>query len=182
VTAVGISPIAYENLPEILHAEFEPRVRRLGYLGEFFQYAAHQPEALLGFARFTEALRVALPAPVTELVALTVATFTGNRYERHQHERLCQANGLGRDWVAGVVALEPEQLDGQDRLVQRLVLALLADHGHGVDADLTAVVQALGQEAAVGILLLAGRYQAHSLVANALRIEPPVPSIFSEHQ
>lgn len=179
MTAVGISPIAYEDLPEVLRAEFQTRVERLGYLGEFFQFSAHQPEALLAFARFTEALRVALPAPVTELVALTVATVTGNRYERHQHERLCQATGVGREWVAGVVALEPEQLDGQDRLVQRLVLALLADRGHGVDTELAAVVEALGQETAVGILLLTGRYQAHSLVANALRIPPPVPSIFS---
>jgi alkylhydroperoxidase family enzyme len=150
----------------------------LGYLGEFFQYSAHQPEALLHFARFTEALRTALPAGVTELVALTVAGVTGNLYERHQHEQLCAKTGIDRAWVARVLALDPEQLEGDDRLVQRLVLGLLADKGHGVDRDLAAVVDALGQETAIGVLLLTGRYQAHSVVANALRIEPPVPSIF----
>jgi hypothetical protein len=180
VSESGITRIAYEDLPAELKAELAPRVERLGYLGDFFQYAAHQPAALLAFARFTEALRVALPTDVTEVVALTVATWTGNRYERHQHEQLCQKLGVERDWVADVIALEPDRLDGSARVVQRLVLALLADRGHGVDAELAAVVADLGQEAALGVLLLAGRYQAHSLVANALRIEPPVPSIFDE--
>jgi hypothetical protein len=180
VSESGITRIAYEDLPPELKAELAPRVERLGYLGDFFQYAAHQPAALLAFARFTEALRVALPTDVTEVVALTVATWTGNRYERHQHEQLCQKLGVERDWVADVIALEPDRLDGSARVVQRLVLALLADRGHGVDAELAAVVADLGQEAALGVLLLAGRYQAHSLVANALRIEPPVPSIFDE--
>lgn len=176
----GISPIAYPDLPPELRAEFEGRLRRLGYLGEFFQYSAHQPEALLAFSRFTEALRAALPPSVREVVALTVATVTGNRYERHQHEQLCRKAGMDLGWVARVVALQPEQLDGTDRLVQRLVLALGRDRGHGVDAELAALVEDSGQQIAVGVLLLAGRYQAHALVANALRIEPPVPSVFEE--
>jgi alkylhydroperoxidase family enzyme len=180
VTASGISPIAYEDLPPELRAQLAPRVERLGYLGEFFQYAAHQPAALSAFASFTEALRNALAPEVRELVALTVATSTGNRYERHQHEQLCRKTGIAAEWVADVTALDPDRLAGADRLVQRLVLALLADHGRGVDDELAAVVAELGQETAVGVLLLTGRYQAHSLVANALRIAPPVPSIFDE--
>jgi len=31
-----------------------PRVERLGYLGEFFRYTAHQPQALISFLDFTE--------------------------------------------------------------------------------------------------------------------------------
>ncbi len=42
---------------ERIAGEFE----RLGYLGEFFQVCASQPDALYHFNRFTEVLKAALP-------------------------------------------------------------------------------------------------------------------------
>src|SRR5258708_39733101 len=94
--AISRPPIMSDLIPRLsrekLHPELEaflqPRIERLGYLGEFFQCTAHQPEALLSFLEFTDHLKHALPNNLTEVVSLTVAQLMNNRYERVQHERL----------------------------------------------------------------------------------------------
>jgi hypothetical protein len=78
-----------------------------------------------------------------------------------------------------VESLQPDALDGAERVVQRLALAMLERHGHGVAAELDAVIEALGGPAAMAVLLAIGRYVTHSLVVNALALQPPVPSIFA---
>jgi alkylhydroperoxidase family enzyme len=166
------------ELPPALAEALRPRVERLGYLGEFFQCAANVPDALLAFDVFTAALKRALPDHISEVVALTVATRLGNAYERHQHERLCRRMGLGDAWIEAVERLEPDALDGAERTVQHLALAMLERHGHEVRAELEQVVDALGQQRAMAVLLSIGRYVTHSLVVNALALRPPVPSIF----
>ena len=55
---------------------------------------------------------------------------------------------------------------------------MIRSHGKASAADLDTVTTTLGTQAAVAILLLVGRYVTHSLVVNALDLEPPVPSIF----
>jgi alkylhydroperoxidase family enzyme len=167
------------DLPPALAEVLRPRVERLGYLGEFFQCAAHVPDALLAFDVFTAALKRALPDRISEVVALTVATRLGNAYERHQHERLCRRMGLGEAWIEAVERLEPDGLEGGERMVQRLALAMLERHGHDVHAELEQVVDALGQQPAMAVLLSIGRYVTHSLVVNALALRPPVASIFA---
>lgn len=177
-----IERLALDQLPVDLRAALEPRVQRLGYLGEFFRCAAHQPAALRSFMAFTDDLKAALPDDVTEVVALTVAATTGNDYERHQHERLCLRLGFDEDWIRGVLALAPaghgsaDVLDATQQVVQDLTIELLADHGRGAAAALDRLVVVVGQEVAIGVLLLVGRYQAHAVVVNALGLAPPVPS------
>src|SRR5437762_13195295 len=90
------------EMPLDLANYLRPRVERLGYLGEFFQCAAHQPKALLSFMRFTEELRKALPENLTETVALTVSSLMDNPYERVQHERLCLKLGFDKSWIRAV--------------------------------------------------------------------------------
>jgi alkylhydroperoxidase family enzyme len=175
-----VARLEMDDLPAALADALRPRVQRLGYLGEFFKCAANAPDALLAFNRFTEALKEALPERTTEVVALTVATRLDNAYERHQHERLCRRLGFADDWIRAVQALRPEALAGAERAVQALVLAVLAQHGHGVQPQLEAVIDALGAPAAVAVLLVIGRYVTHSLVVNALALRPPVASIFAE--
>ena len=163
-----ISRIPFDELRHDLREVLRPRVERLGYLGELFQVAAHQPDALIAFNALTEQLREALPDEITEIVALTVATVTGNDYERHQHERLALKLGFSEDWIRSVVALE------EGGIVQRTVLDLLRDRGRGADVD--ALAADVGDEHAVAVLLLTGRYLMHSTVVNALGLEPPVDS------
>src|SRR5580765_3076508 len=120
------------NVQEALAA----RVKRLGYLGEFFKCSGHNPDVLVSFMEMTEALKEALPDRLTEVGSLTVAGAMGNAYERNQHERLSEKLGFGRDWVAAVNKLDPGgsgPLSKEERAVQRLALAVVGRKGHHVD-------------------------------------------------
>lgn len=180
----AVPPISYEELPAELADLLRPRYERLGYLGGFFQCAAHQPETLAGFIMFSEAAKDGLPENLVELIAITAAKVLDNPYEANQHERLAVRLGLGRDWVGKVEALSPERsrLSPSETLVQRYVLAAVPSCGRGADvAPLVAeLVDQLGVAAGVAVLLLAARYLAHSLVVNSLGVEPPVPSIWED--
>ncbi len=178
-------------LPRLEFDELEPgladyldaRVKRLGYLGEFFKCAGHQPKALLAFMEYTEAGKADLPKKLTETIALSVAGFMGNSYERNQHERLSVRLGFGRDWVEAVNALNPEAqslMTDDEQAVQRLVLTILDSKGHDAGAEFEALVQRVGPEQAMAILMVAGRYVVHAMIVNTLDLAPPVPSIFED--
>lgn len=168
-----------EKLHPELEAFLQPRIARLGYLGEFFQCTAHQPEALLSFLEFTDHLKHALPNNLTEVVSLTVAQLMNNRYERVQHERLSLKLGFGEDWLREVLSLFGDrggQLSEQEVLVQRLVVAAINRKGHDVTPELEPVVRSLGPAMTIAVLMLVGRYVSHALIANALNLAAPVPS------
>jgi alkylhydroperoxidase family enzyme len=161
-----------------------PRVERLGYLGEFFQIAALQPAAMKSFYRFTEDLKKALPDNLTEVVALTVASYMENAYERVQHERLSLKLGLGERWLRDVLARDPGKdqiaLSAVERSVQALALAVLERRGRNTGRELAAVVSAIGPEQAVAALMLIGRYTTHAQIVNSLELPPPVASPLEE--
>src|SRR5690606_37292860 len=118
----------FDELPQPVADRLAARVKRLGYLGEFFRCTAHQPEALAAFIDFTEAGKGGLPNTLVETIALTCAGWMGNAYERNQHERLCLKLGFSRDWVREINRLAPEEaelLGTEEKLVQRLVLTIL---------------------------------------------------------
>ena len=159
-----------------------PRVKRLGYLGEFFKTSGHNPDVLVSFMEMTEALKEALPDRLTEVGSLTVAGLMGNAYERNQHERLSEKLGFGRDWIAAVNRLEPEvagPMSEDERAVQKLAIAVVNRSGHDVDAQLDEVIERIGPAQAMAVLFLIGRYVMHAYVVNALNLAPPVSSIFA---
>jgi alkylhydroperoxidase family enzyme len=175
--------LEFTDFPAPLAASLEPRVKRLGYLGEFFKCVAHQPQALQAFIEFTEAGQDGLSKQLREVVALTCTVWMANQYERNQHERLSVRLGLGRDWVAAVNALKPDVesvLTSEERSVQRLTLAVLSTRGEAAGELFEEAVQRLGPRVAVAILMVIGRCVAHSLIVNTLGLEPPVPSIFED--
>jgi hypothetical protein len=171
------------ELPPALAAALEPRVKRLGYLGEFFQCCAHQPRALAAFIELTETGQDGLSQRLAEVIALTCATWMGNDYERNQHERLSVRLGFEREWVAAANALRPEAdsaLTAEERGVQRLTLAILESRGKAAGTLFEEAVQSLGPQAAVAVLMVVGRCVAHGLIVNTLGLAPPVPSIFQD--
>lgn len=172
--------IAFEQLPEDLREQLRPRVERLGYLGEFFQVAAHQPGALSHFVSFTEALKGALPAPLTEAIALTVATATGNDYERVQHERLALSLGIEEATVRALVAGELDRLDPEPRAAAELAAEVVAARGGSCAASYLRLEELVGAEVAVGCLMVAGRYLAHATMSNTWGLTPPVASPLGE--
>ena len=127
-----IHRLSFDELSPDLQAALEPRVRRLGYLGEFFCCAGNQPAVLYAFNAMTEALKKALPDRLTEVVALTVAVLTGNDYERHQHERLSEKLGFGREWIIAVLdgpTTESRGLASPEAAVQQLAVGLVRSDG-----------------------------------------------------
>src|SRR6266403_1189360 len=174
-----IPRLTRENLHPDLQAYLRPRVERLGYLGEFFQCAGHQPQALLSFLQYTDHLKHALPNNLTEIVSLTVAQIMNNSYERVQHERLSLKIGLGEDWLREVLTLKADgqgHMSEQEVLVQRLAMAAINRRGHDITQDLEPVVHSIGPAMSIAVLMLVGRYLSHAIIANALNLAPPVPS------
>lgn len=174
---------ALEEMPEELQTLLASRVNRLGYLGEFFQVAAHQPEALGSFVRFTEALKRALPAEITEAVALTVASLTGNHYERIQHENLALKLGLSPAAVRALVddGSDPAaHLSSEAALVAEHAAAVTRSNGRGCDDTVARLRAELGDAAEVAVTLLVGRYLAHAAISNTWELEAPVASALEE--
>jgi len=179
MTTLSIPRLSPEELPPELAAMLRPRMERLGYLGEFFKCAAHQPAALMSFMAFSEDLKHALPDRLTETVAVTVSTELENAYERHQHERLCLRLGFGDAWVRAIEERDPSRakfLSAAERAVQTLTLAVLRRHGKGTASELDGLVGVVGHAQAIAVLMLVGRYVTHALMVNALDLKPPVPS------
>jgi alkylhydroperoxidase family enzyme len=181
VTA-SIPRLDLDDLEPSLAAALRPRVERLGYLGEFFRCAGHQPGALRAFMEFTDESKGGLPERLVELIALTAACQLRNDYERNQHERLSVRLGFGREWVEAVERLQPDDpaLSAEEQTVQRYVLAATDSYGHGGVADLEQVVTALGPAGGVAVMMVLGRYVTHALIVNSLELKPPVPSIFED--
>jgi hypothetical protein len=165
------------QMPEKLASMLKPRVQRLGYLGEFFQCAANQPEALICFQDFTDSLKRALPERLTEVVALTVAQLMDNAYEGTQHQHLSLKLGFGEVWIRDVLSLGAsiDALSESDLAVQRLTISVVERNGTDTKAELERVIALLGHEKTVAILLLIGRYVTHSLFVNSLQLMAPVP-------
>ncbi len=186
----AIPRLDLQDMPGGLAAALGPRVERLGYLGEFFRVAGHQPRALEAFVAFTESAKSDLPKELVEVIALTCAVRLGNAYECNQHERLSVRLGLGRDWVEAVERLNPDEalpagarsLSDAERAVQRYLLVALASHGRSEAAQVAfeRLVERLGHRQAVAVMMVAGRYLVHALIVNTLALEPPVPSIFED--
>jgi alkylhydroperoxidase family enzyme len=174
-----IPRLTREKLHPDLQAYLSPRIERLGYLGEFFQCAGHQPEALLSFLEYTDHLKHALPNNLTEIVSLTVAQIMNNSYERVQHERLSLKIGFGENWLREVLTLKGERqghMSEQEVLVQRLAMAAINRRGHDITQELEPVVHSIGPAMSIAVLMLVGRYLSHAIIANALNLAPPVPS------
>jgi hypothetical protein len=143
----------------------------------------HQPDALAAFMDFTESGKGSLPPNMVETIALTVAGWTANAYEKNQHERLSVRLGLGRDWVAAVNASAPDTpsaMSEDERHLQELVLCVLESNGRHASELFEECVERCGAEQAMAILMVIGRYVVHGLIVNTLTLEPPVPSIFDD--
>lgn len=174
----AVKPIAYDDLPSDLKEQLRTRVDRLGYLGDWFRCTAHQPTALSYFVSFTETLKEALDPDVVETIALTAASKLGNSYEQNQHEQLARKSGRTDAWIRALVEdtnVERELTPLQYRIYQLTVATIDRTDPGG---EMQSVVNAIGEVPAVAVLLLIARFVAHSVVASALQLEPPVPSIF----
>jgi alkylhydroperoxidase family enzyme len=168
--------IGYDDLPRVLRERLRPRVERLGYLGEFFQVAAHQPEALAGFIDYTEALKDAVDWRLVEAIALTIASMTANDYERVQHERFALRLGMSIDEVRALTAGDAARFAPTERAAVRLAHDVVLAGGRGCPDAYRELVTLAGPAVAVGCLMTAVRYLAHATMANTWEVRAPVAS------
>lgn len=174
----AIQRIAFDDLESSLRETLRPKVDRLGYLGEFFAVGGHQPVPTRLFQEFTESLKAALPAEITEVVALAVASSLNNAYEQSQHEQLAKKQGFPIEWIEAAVGVGKEaDLGEAATAARRLALAMVSNYGRGAAGELEAAVDVLGEDTAVGVLLTVGRYVAHAVVSNALELRAPVEKV-----
>ena len=179
----SIPRLAFDELESSLAHALQPRVSRLGYLGEFFRLMGHQPIPLRAFVEFTESAKAPLDKRIVEVIALTVATSENNAYERNQHERLSIRLGFEREWIAEVETLRPdhaERMHARERLIQTFVLSAVCGTAQETQVAFEAVVETVGYRDAIAILMVVGRYVAHAVMVRALGIAPPVPSIYED--
>jgi hypothetical protein len=182
-TARDTSGDPLSQLPEALRERLAPRVERLGYLGEFFVRAAPQPVPLAHFFDWTESLKDELPFRIVEAVALTIASRTGNDYERVQHERLALAGGMT---VEEITAIESGNLGGVDTLSDAEVAAaalsrcVIDGFGRGCNPALLRLSRCTDERTAVACLMMIGRYVAHATMSNVWGLRPPVASPLDE--
>lgn len=176
--------IGFEQLPDELRTALRPRVERLGYLGEFFQVAAHQPEALHAFNDFTEALKRALDWRLVETIALTIASLTDNAYERVQHEHLALKLGMSEPEVRALVAGTADRERFSDAELGAARLAREVAHARGgACTEAYASLEALvGPAVAVGCLMTATRYLAHATMSNTWGLRAPRSSPLREER
>lgn len=173
-----IQRLAFAEMPRDLQVQLEPRVARLGYLGEFFAVGAHQPDALAHFIGFTESLKAALPARTVEIVALTIATLTDNAYERVQHERLALAIGMDADEIRQITRgeLDSPSFTPAEALAGGLAATIVRSAGREAGDAVDRLAELIGSAGAVAVVLTAARYLAHAAAANAWELTPPVSS------
>jgi alkylhydroperoxidase family enzyme len=179
----ALARVPFEDLNPELQKMLGSRFERLGYLGDFFQYAACQPDALAGFVRFSEALKEALPWELVEVVALTVATETDNEYERVQHERLALRLGMNDAQIKAVTdgRLDPSRFSATQIVTAELARCCARQDGAGCAERLVDLRALVDNETAIGVLLLCARYVAHATVANALGLRAPSASSLAGH-
>lgn len=174
--------LAFEELDEALKSRLAARVQRLGYLGEFFQSTAHLPTPLGHFIDYTESLKALAPKNLCEVAIISVAQMRGNAYELHQHERLCLKSGFSRDWIAAVEACEPDATDllaPTERAVQTYAMAVVRQDPDASMLRFGELVGLLGVDTALALMMIVGRYVAHSAMIDSLGIKANVKSIWA---
>ena len=179
----GIPRIPLESLDTGLRDFLKPTVERLGYLGEFFQVAAHVPGAIPAFMQFTAAVKAPLTDAQNEVLALSVCGMLEADYERIQHERLSKRLGFSMEWIAAACGRPGSHLSAlkeDERALVALAQATVSSHGLRCTDELRNVAKLIGPDKAAAALLQIQRFMGIALMCNALSLELPVPSVFDE--
>lgn len=179
---VGVSSsthIAFDQMPPELRELLAPGIEGEGYLGEFFQRAAHQPQALAAFHTWTTELEQALSPRIVAAIGLTVGAHTGNRYEQVQHECRALAQQMTPEEVRALERMRAGScptFSDEEVAAAALARCLLEDCGRGCEAALLRLSRLIGEAATTACLMLAARYAALATMANAWNLRPPIAS------
>jgi alkylhydroperoxidase family enzyme len=144
-----------------------------------YRTLAHAPQMLQAYAGLARGLRydATTARALRELAILRTARLVGSTYEWAHHVPMAKAAGVRDDQIAAMTDWrESDALDEREKTVLRCVDEI---HEHAVtDESFAALVDDLGSEGAVEIVLLASFYQAvaRTIQALGLEIEPEYES------
>lgn len=175
--------LEFDEIAPDLQTMLKPTVERLGYFGELSQALAQFPNGMKAFMQYTGAVKEPLPFNLSEVCALTVCSRMGGDYERIQHERLALKSGMDRAWIGELTGAEtpsPSVLDDTETKVRDLARVVVDGNGRGSEAELAAVVAAIGPEQALAVMLQITRFMTISVLVHSLGARLPVPSIFDD--
>ncbi len=113
-----------------------------------------------------------LPARLRELTILRVAQNRRSAYEWGQHVRMAARNDITDDDIARL-ARGTDEFEGADRLVLEATDELLAE-GHARWETWQALVEALGEHAAMEFIFVVGVYALSAMAFETWRL-PPAP-------
>ena len=113
-----------------------------------------------------------LPARLRELTILRVAQNRRSAYEWGQHVRMAARNDISDDDIARL-ARGTDEFEGADRLVLEATDELLAE-GHARWETWQALVEALGEHAAMEFIFVVGVYALSAMAFETWRL-PPAP-------
>jgi hypothetical protein len=176
---VGVSHsthVTFEEMPAELQELLSADTASTGHLGEFFERAAHQPDALIAFCAWTDALRDALPPRLVQTIALTVTTHTRSGTERAQQERAALAVGMTREEVRALERMRAgtcPSFSDEEVAAAALARCLLEDFGCGCESALLRLSRLIGEAATTACLMLAARHVASATMANAWTLRAP---------
>ena len=136
-----------------------------------YQSIGNNPEVLAGLRSFLGSLWTdsGLSDRERELVILSIARETGNRYEWHQHVNIARGVGIDDDIIAAIGTQDLGPLTGDETTLIEYAYAVVRGE---VDAIAHAEIAALyDDEAIVGIAAAAQGYNALGGVIDAFDLE-----------
>jgi len=176
-----VRPLTLDEVDPKLREMLQPTVDRLGYFGDFFQYAGHAPAVLTGFMQYSGALKGALPDDLNETIALTVCTKLDFAYERIQHERLSLRLGLDRAWIGTMIGRsDGGVLTTAQRHARTFALDLLAGNHDDARERLALLAEETSEAVAMAALFQVTRFRDVCSIGRLLDMRLPVASIFSD--
>lgn len=170
------APLPFPNfdaLPDALRAELAAR-RNLNV----FRALMHSPNAAPSFLAMTDALRNdnTLPPTLREIAILRVGQRYDAPYERHHHERIGRAAGLG-DAAIAAAELGPDApgISADESMILALTDELLDAHGLSEPARDRFLARFSANQLA-DFVLTAGHYQQVCLFLNTFGVEIEEPA------
>lgn len=162
------------RLPYVDPAAAPPRVREALENTpplNVFKMTAHAGTAFRPFLRYAGTLlsRLELDPVLREVAILRVAVLAGCDYERVQHEPIAAGVGATPEQVARAVR-PGATAAGTEGLVYDLVEGTFVDHRASA-ATTDALVEAIGAQGLIELLLVVGQYHGLAVLMNTVEID-----------
>lgn len=148
-------------------------IELFGHVSDLFAVMGHAPTVLSGWIDLVRRLRtdLAVDPVLHELLVVRVAQLAGGSYVEVAHRRLAERLGLGAERLASIATWQSAPcFDPTERAVLELAERMAA--ATATPTDTTALIDRVGERAAVELVVVAGFYCGVARIAGALGVHP----------